>query len=370
MRQHSHNPARRIAWLLALVTMLVAAALPAAAQGSQKSINVMTRNLYLGTGLNGLVGVPPASIPGAAAAAWGNVVATDFNARAEALADEIVASDSQVVGLQEVTWWRQGFPDTIYPPPGDFTPNANISVYNFQDALIAELAERGKTFTAASTSWNADVELPRYDPTSPFAGLGLPFWDTRLTDRDVILVRSDVAGDISNPQDGHYAAQLALPVGGGSAEFTRGWASVDVQLSGGTLRFFNTHLEVDGGPAGYFQELQGNEALDIIGDSPHPVVAVGDFNSDARGTTTATYGNLIAGGLSDVIGGTGPSTCCQNELLTNTASENGTRIDLILTKGPFKVNQVGIVGNTRFRNSPAPLWASDHAGVVASIGLK
>ena len=36
----------------------------------------------------------------------------------------------------------------------------------------------------------------------------------------------------------------------GSAEFTRGYTFVDATLEGKKFRFFNTHLEVDGGPAG------------------------------------------------------------------------------------------------------------------------
>lgn len=382
MRHHSNIPARRLAWLLALAAMLVAAALPAAAQahhGSkpEKELTVMSRNLYLGTGLNGLIGVTAGGIPGAAYAAWNNVVATNFPARSAALAKEIDRADADVVGLQEVTWWRQDNPNGLpadgipyLAPPG--TPaNASTTVYDFLALLQSALNARGLHYTAVSTSTNADVELPRFDPTVPTPPFPQPVRDTRLTDRDVILVRDDLVSDTSNARDGHYVTQLAVPVGGGSAEFTRGWTSIDIKTKKGKVRVINSHLEVEG-PSAPIQVAQGNELLALVNASPYPVVAVGDFNSDALGGPggTATYGNLIAGGLKDAAGSSTVPTCCQNELLTNATSEAASRIDLVLTKGRFKTDDYGVFGGSPFRAFPAPLWASDHAGVAAEVTLK
>lgn len=296
-----------------------------------------------------------------------NVIATDFPARAEALADEIAQNGPDLVGLQEVSLWRTQTPSDLAGP------NATTVFQDFLAILQGELAERGLNYTVVSTSTNADVEAPYLDPAAPVDPVvGLPLSDIRLTDRDVILARAGVT--TSNPADGHCAAQLTVPTATGQpVTFTRGWTSVDATVNGASFRFFNTHLETES-PAPAIQVAQGNEALAIINTSPLPVIAVGDFNSDAGGSTTPTYANLLTGGLVDAWPAATRNapglTCCQNELLTNPVSENATRIDLVLTKGDWQAKKAALVGAKPFRGSPAPLWASDHAGVVAELELK
>ena len=60
-------------------------------------------------------------------------------------------------------------------------------------------------------------------------------------------------------------------------------------------------------------------------------------------------------------------TCCQNALLSNPASENNSRIDLILTHGKVKAKGGRTTNDTPFRQAPPPLWESDHAGVVTKL---
>lgn len=364
---------RRLAVLFAFLALFASVALPAAGakpggEPNNKKVTVMTRNLYLGTGLTDIVTATTfQQFVEAVTQARANVIATDFPARAEALADEIAENGPDLVGLQEVSLWRT-------QTPSDLTgPNATTVFQDFLTILQGELAERGQNYTVVSTSTNADVEAPYLDPAAPVnPAVGLPLSDIRLTDRDVILARAGVT--TSNPADGHYAAQLTVPtVTGQPVTFTRGWTSVDATVNGASFRFFNTHLETES-PAPAIQVAQGAEALAIVNTSPLPVIAVGDFNSDAGGSTTPTYANLIAGGLVDAWpaatrNAPGP-TCCQNELLTNPVSENATRIDLVLTKGDWQAKKAAQVGAKPFRGAPAPLWASDHAGVVAELKLK
>ncbi|MGW0175278.1 endonuclease/exonuclease/phosphatase family protein [Rhodococcus sp. NPDC003322] len=367
---------RRLSVVLALAAVFTAVAPAAAApnngtppgEPNNKKVTVMTRNLYLGTGLTDIVTATtfPQFVE-AVTRARQNVIDTDFPARAEALATEIQRSGPDLVGLQEVSLWRTQTPSDLNGP------NATTPFQDFLAILQTELAERGLSYTAVATSTNADVEAPYLDPAAPVnPAVGLPLSDIRLTDRDVILARSGVA--TSNPQNGHYAAQLTVPTAAGRpVTFTRGWTSVDATVNGAAFRFFNTHLETES-PAPAIQVAQGAEALGIVNSSPLPVIAVGDYNSDAAGTTTPTYANLIAGGLVDAWPAANRSaagqTCCQNELLTNPVSENGTRIDLVLTKGDWQAKNATLVGAEPFRASPAPLWASDHAGVVAELKLK
>jgi endonuclease/exonuclease/phosphatase family metal-dependent hydrolase len=352
-----------LAVVLAVVATLVPTGVAQGAEGGPK-VTVMTRNLYLGTGLNAVVAAKtPTEFVGAVSQAWANVVATDFPARAEALADEIQQAGPDFVGLQEVSLWRDQVPSDAPIHP---TPNAEHVVYDFLAILLAELAERGSPYVPVSTSVNADVEAPRADRN------GLT--DVRLTDRDVILVRAPLAGKVSNPRDGRYAAQLSMPSVGGDVAFTRGWTAVDYRHDAKTtVRIFNTHLEVeDPGKAAEVQVAQGDEALAIIAKSPYPVIALGDFNSAADGTGTETYERLTAK-LTDAWTTARPGdpglTCCQSERL-DTVRTAGSRIDLVLTTERWPVTRVDRTGATPFRSGPGPLWASDHFGVTARITLQ
>src|SRR4051794_4192794 len=211
-------------------------ALPAVADARARNVTVMTRNLYLGSGLDNLIGTSGFAFILGVTTDWSNVVANDFPTRANALAAEIAQTKPDLVGLQEVSLWRDGPPDSL---AGGVPPNSTNVVYDFLGLLQTALNARGLHYSAAATSVNADVEAPRLDPGGPFGN----FRDIRLTDRDVILKNNDNSAlTVGAGHDGHYGAQLSLPVGGGSAEFTRGWTYVDANVGGDhPFRFFNTH---------------------------------------------------------------------------------------------------------------------------------
>ena len=368
-------------WLLVFLVAVVAALVPAgAAQGSDSGgsghrpeFTVMTRNLYLGTGLTNLL--TATTLPQFVAAVtqdWANVVATDFPTRARALADEIRRARPDVVGLQEVSLWRDQTPSDILGPSGTPvgvpTPNATHVVYDFLALLRAQLAARGIPYVPVSISVNADAESPR-------AAAGGGFTDVRLTDRDVILVRAPLAGRFSNPASGHYAAQLTVPTIAGPVSFTRGWASIDYRPDARTkVRIFDTHLEVeDPSVAAAVQEAQAVEFLGVVAASPSPVVALGDFNSAADGSTTLTY-KLLTHVLTDAWQTARPHdtglSCCQSELLDNRTSTASQRIDLVLTTRPWVAEEARRTGTTPFRTTRPPFWGSDHFGVAAELELR
>ena len=356
------SPKRGVALLIGLVALL-SIALPAVAQASEKKVTVMTRNLYLGTGLNNVVGAPDQiALIGAVTTDWVHVLQTNFPARAQALADEIQAAKPDLIGLQEVSIWRDD------PFNASATPDAATLQYEFITLLQAALNSRGLNYSVASTSTNADVEAPRLTNFTNLAG-GLT--DVRLTDRDVILRNDDnPLLSVSNSQNGHFTTQLNIPTITGVVQFTRGWTSVDATIDGAQFRFVNTHLEVEGGPAGLVQTAQGNELLAGPLNTPLQTVLVCDCNSAADGSNTPTYANLIAGGMQDAwtaVNSSTGDTCCQNELLTNSASQLDERIDLVLMRNGVKAKSATVRGATPFRTSPAPLWASDHAGVSAEL---
>jgi hypothetical protein len=214
-------PSSRDRGLLLVLLAVVAALLPtvpAGAAAGGTTLTVMTRTLY---GLDNTVMVT--TFPDFIAAVtqdWANAVATDFPTRADALADEIVSSGADVVGLQEVALWRDQTPSDLVT--GATTgPNATHVAYDFLALLQAALASRLAPYVAVATSTNADVEAPRQDSSGGFT-------DVRLTDRDVLLVRASLAPDFGNARSGHYLAQFSVTNGTGTpVTFTRGWTSAD-----------------------------------------------------------------------------------------------------------------------------------------------
>ena len=211
-------------WIGLLIMAVVAALLPpgtAAGTAGGPELTVMTRNLYLGTGLdNTVTATTPGALVAAATQDWLNVVANDFPTRARALADEIAQARPDVLALQEVSLWRDQTPSDIVS--GTITPNAGHVVYDFLAILRADLAARHVPYVAESISTNADAEAPRLDPSSANG-----VTDVRLTDRDALLVRAPLAGKITDPHNGHYAAQFTVPTFRGPVSFTRGWTLMD-----------------------------------------------------------------------------------------------------------------------------------------------
>jgi endonuclease/exonuclease/phosphatase family metal-dependent hydrolase len=348
------------------VVVAVLATLPACSAVAMDApgtpVTVMTRNLYLGTGLNNIVGV--ASLTELVTAVdedWACVLATDFRTRAGALADEILSARPDVVGLQEVTTYRDQTPSDIRTHPG---PNATHVVLDLLAILQTELDARGTPYTAAAASTNADLEVSRSD-----ADGGLV--DVRITDRDVILVRADETDRVRNPRHSHYEAVRMLPSWPGPIASVRGWASLDYSPDPRTtVRILTTHLEVSGPRAGRIQERQAREVLTLVAASPHPVIALGDFNSPVDGSGTDTYARLTEV-LDDAWGSARPAdpgpTCCQAELLDNAAGQEDARFDLVLVPEGWRVRSVRRTGAEPFRTAPPPLWASDHVGVTAQV---
>jgi endonuclease/exonuclease/phosphatase family metal-dependent hydrolase len=322
-------------------------------------ITVMTRNLYLGADLSPIFEAARTGgdVIGATTNAWTTIKATNFPERAEALAEEIKQSEPLLVGLQEVSLYRT--------QPYD----ANLSLadhveYDYLEILLGELNERNLHYAPVVVNTNADAETPG------FTGPGREFKDLkdiRLTDRDVILVRTDMPDSklqLSNPQEGNFDAILSNPI-----PFIRGWGSIDVTLRGQTFRFINTHLEQD--VAEEIQEAQGEEILSGPANTHLPVILVGDFNSRADRTGTDTYDNLIKAGFTDAWSATHPrelgNTWGHDENLLNTTVNLTQRLDLVLFRGNLCALDADVVGEELTDRTPSGLWPSDHAGVVATL---
>lgn len=341
---------------------------PGASATGKRDLSVMTQNLYLGSSLAPALGASdPAAFVGAVAQIYATVQFTNFPVRAEAIADQIQATDPDLIGLQEVTKWTTG---GLNPPPG----------YDFLAILQSELVDRGLDYSVAAVANNANIgpaplALPGCVQPGPIITCTV-----QLEDRDVILVNDDTPGlTWSNPKSGHYTAQQVINSPVGPLSFDRGWASIDARLKRQPFRFVNTHLETEDFPA--IQEAQTAEFLAGPGKGG-TIIATGDFNSASDGSTTTSYAQLTSPGKfrdawdENELGH--GSTCCQESntppfapgALTNQVSTLRTRIDLILSRGAARSDgdEAELVGDTPFQGAP-PFWSSDHAGVVAEVRL-
>ncbi len=353
---------RSFVLLIAVLTSVsvVHAASPNVA--SNGSITLMTRNLYVGAAFDSLLSVQtPNDIPGRVAQIYAEILSSQYPCRAEAIADEIVQNQAALVGLQEAELLR------VYSPCGSSIPNPPQPMafaMDYVQILIDALERRGVHYGVAASVTNTDVTV-----TSETG-------DTiRLTDRDVILVRTDLSANefsVSNPQAGNFKARFTVQVGGtGGPSLTvlRGWCSVDMKVRGKSVHVVNTHLE-DSVPL--IQSAQADELLAGPLRSSRPVIAIGDFNVSPN---SATYGSLIKAGFHDAWTLANPSdpgfSCCQAEDLLNPASQLSERIDLILFHSSrISVNDMVLVGANPSDRLPSGQWPSDHAGVVGTLSIK
>ena len=349
--------------VLALLTASPQAAASAPDQ-AQREVTVASYNLFLGGNIGSLVDPSVDTIPeflAAAAALWQNVVATDFPARAEAIADLLAEDQPDVVGLQEVANWQTRSLVTGGPGPS----------YEFQELLLDALADRGTPYRVIASNTNF------VSPVVPVPQVGLA---VQFTDRDVVIARADLPASqlkAANPQPHVFQARIPVTLPVGTTEIIRGWSTVDVKVRGKTFRFANTHLEAFNGTV---RTSQAAEMAASLAGSPHPVVLAGDLNSQPTDSAGA-YGRMQGIGLADSwvdAPGTGDGdTSGQTDSLTNVPSTIDHRIDYVLydpdaAGGPamdaVEAHVIGEELGDRTATTP-PMWPSDHAGVVATLHL-
>lgn len=356
----------RIRSILVFVILLaLLASEPAVAGGpqppAQHQMTVMSRNVYHG------VDAEIFSVPGATnfpdllnrvAAVYQGYQARNFPERAQALAAEIEAAQPALIGLQEAVLVRTR-------PLLDSAPAETVA-FDYVQILLDALAERGLRYAVVAEIHGFDIELP--------SALG---FDVRHTDREVILARTDMPPGhlrISNVQTGHFDVNCQIPsVVFGPITITRSWASVDVWTRGRAFRFISTHLDGDCLPyTSAVQVAQAQEVLHGPASTSLPVVLVSDINASPLDLAPSAYQMFADAGLIDAwnVAGSGEGfTCCQSDDLLNSTSNLNTRIDVVLYHGGFVVKAVAVTGDDPANRTASGLWPSDHAGVVATLGI-
>jgi hypothetical protein len=244
-------------------------------------------------------------------------------------------------------------------------------VYDFLGLLVDSLAAHGELYVLAAADSTTDIEVPVFmgvDGSGNYL-----FDDVRLTDRDAVLVRGDVA--YANPQHARFGAYI--PFGPGVYE---GWSSAEATIQGRTYRFVSVHLEFQ--QAEVVQVLQAQELLGLLQSETRPTILVGDFNSDAYGLVpekaTPSYGMITGAGFADNRNWPGrvPAglTCCQDKNLLNGFGTFDERVDFIFTRNMPQLELAGtlvldrkLVGDRPGDRTASGLWPSDHAGVVMTF---
>ena len=351
------------------------------------SLEILTWNVYVGASLEDiLLAETETDFLLAVMAAWAEVQATNFEERAEALADQIVARAPHLIGLQEVTLFRRQSPGDLALVAAGFIPpeaaqDAEDVELDYLSLLLDALADRGFVYQVASMSENMDLEVPL------LTGAPIPD-DMRLTDYDVILVRDDVDWNPASAANGNFQAAMPVSVAGTDLVLPRGWASIDFTFKGLPYRFLTTHLEpADIAPGVVLPELaqlqafQLAELMGVMDLSPHPVIVAGDFNSAADGSTTTPYQDMLNAGFVDAWTTGRPLgdgyTSNQAGDLMNPASTLFHRIDFVFYRdehtragGNFQGSiHIDRIGEEQIDRTPSGLWPSDHAGLAAELRI-
>jgi hypothetical protein len=338
-------------------------------------LQTMTLNQYLGADLTPVLQAAQTGDPEAfniaIIAALGQIADNRPVERMQAQGALIADRGPALAGLQE------SYAFSCSDPFGTGGCDNSSIAGAFVDYLDATLTALNGSYQQAAFVINFDAtDIPVF-----LAGAFAPIFIS-VTDRDVILARSDIATapvDFGCP--GYVSADgcnYMVVANAGPFAVQRGFVGVDATVDGNDYRVVNTHLEVKEPPVPpIFQILQAQELIATLAATPFDrrLVVLGDINSGPQDALPLPYGQFLAFGFTDVWllrpGGLPGATCCQREDLANRQSALDDRIDMIFTLDPpsraRKVRVLGDVVSTRTRPPGIGLWASDHASVAAGL---
>jgi endonuclease/exonuclease/phosphatase family metal-dependent hydrolase len=313
------------------------------AQAEPVPLTVATQNLYIGADLRHIFeaqSIPEAFI--VVVDAINDVVANNFQVRAGAIATEMKNSGAPLlIGLQEAS---------VINISGAL---GTLSL-DYTSILLNALADQGLSYGVVGTN--------SYTTALNFLGI-----NAVITDQDVVLARTDVAGfSVTGSTPVDYAVSLTVPtIIGQDVTIQRGYVDVNATLNGTEFQFIDTHLEPSSEAVRNAQAAQ--LASNLAGDTI-PTILVGDFNANPGSTP---YNIVLGSGFTDIpalLGVTGP-TCCQAEDLNNPTSLLRNRFDYIFGKDLESIISADLITDAPFEGI-RPRWGSDHAGVVATVAVE
>jgi len=304
---------------------------------------VATYNLYLGADLTVIFGVAsPEDLAGKARLVLDQVMATDFRARAEAIARTLVEEQVDVVGLQEVASWSRVVDDG--------SGERHEVWLDFLSVLLGALQRVGETFDV-----HASAESCQGGAHVAWAS------SMAIQGRNVVLVRRRSGVRVTGERIFGFSSALRIATGMPDLELDvgRSWGWVDAEVDGRDFRFVNVHTEA-WDPE--IRDAQRDELLSAVAATDRPLVVVGDFNAtpevvgmpeeyvDAWTVAGRDGAGLTSGPNADLTGDHGLAT----------------RIDYVWVRDA-EVTDCRVVGGRPQDRTASGLWPSDHAGVVAEV---
>lgn len=375
--------------LLLLATL--ALAIPASeAAAATSTVNVMTRNVYLGADLTpGVEATNFQALVNAAGTIINETERNSFSTRAKGLAAEILREKPDLVGIQEGALWRDQ-PCTAGNP---LPPTATNVRYDSVAILMAELNRAGRNYRLVISKPEFDFAIwANMDGNEQTANAGCQFGGEiigRLTMHDAILAR---VGRVrtSRPRSGTFKTLMQVKPAGANYDVVRGWTAVDAVVKRKRFRFVNTHLEAfDSGDAnatntgrtvgrGQIREAQARELFRRGGPATGrlPVVLLGDFNSDAESEVQPGDGRafraITRAGFVRRARSRPYSCCIDSSLLTANGGGNVSdfdhTVDHVFADAPRKITLIR--STVTGRNPVNGFWSSDHGGVFSSLRFR
>ena len=396
--------------LLALILLTTSLA-PASAADNQ--LTVASRNLYLGADVGVALQLIP-NFPAAAQFMWEQVVATDFTKRAPVLAQEIIDSNVDVVGLQEATHW--------YCKKNLWSKK--VIVFDFTRDFLKATRDLGHEYVLASHEGIDALNIGYSIPAIPYLTLvkdpkrfqplfGSDSAACGFEIGDAIAVKKELAEKVLHVGNSEYEASYSIVPK--LMTIYRGYTWIDLNFHGKKTRIVSTHLESlwDKNKVPN-ATLQAEQLINDLNETEMPLIVIGDFNSDPRdprpdvksnpgGQPEASdtckaqvksptiesaidscnaYWKMRHAGFNDA----GPDplnpvnfTWGMNALLTGpdlsrkqAALELGNkqgftdRLDYVFLKNGARAVNAALIGN----HSPqGELWATDHAGLVVKVEI-
>jgi endonuclease/exonuclease/phosphatase family metal-dependent hydrolase len=374
MTQRALQPVLRcLAYLLVVATVVASASSAlagAAGTGGKRGLDTMTVNLYVGGPIDKIMALDPTDpnylteLVSTVTEVYYDIVASQPPLRMQGVADQIAARMPDIVSVEEASLLRNQSPGDLIV--GGSTPATTV-VFDYLQLLTDALAARGAHYQVVATSQEIDVEMPMLNMQTGTID------DARLTDREAILVRTDLPPgqlSVANPQHGNFSHVIQIPETGIS--ILRGWCSVDVFIRGQNFRYICAHLEEETVPL--LQVLQAQELLSGPAASKLPVVICGDFNSDPlHRDGSIAYDTMIAGGFEDAWAMANPAnlagglTWGHDPFLADPDNAFDRRIDFVFYRGAGFIPVEADVVDLSLNRFVPPLWGSDHAALAVSL---
>ncbi len=319
----------------------------------------MTQNMYAGTSLGFALAL---GAPEGVDLTLAEIQASNIPQRADLLARKIAREQPHMVALQEVTLWRTG------PTP----ETATHVLYDQLKLLLRALARLRAPYDIVAVNTLTDLALPGTNGA------------LRYTDRDALLVRSDLCWPAFHISDTHtHIYEAAFDFQG--LLVVHGWISADLQVGYNRFRLVVTHLmsPVPGvDEATDVQVAQATELIDALRNLTIPVVLCGDFNSDANfgsgPDATPSVGLFEAAGYEDTWKIANPSVRGDTWPLFlddqfpppyfSAPYPPFERIDLFFSQGMQVIRAKRVFAPDPFGSVPP--YGSDHAGVIATFALE